>query len=158
MTIDSPDFARAYERYYPRTVRLLCTKGLRLEEAREFAQLAWSRAWERRTQLRDPHQLSSWVSSIAINEFRTHLRAKSREQQLEAQDVPRGPDVLTQCLAHELLEKNRYGVILSDFYLFGYSAGEIGQFQKTSDVAIRVRLSRARIAMRLLVTLPYTRS
>lgn len=142
MTVDSPDFARAYEQCYPRTVRLLCTKGLRLEEAREFAQLAWSRAWERRTQLRDPRQLPSWVSSIAINEFRTHLRGNRREQQLESQDAP--------CV----VENNRYGVILSAFYLFGYSAAEIGHFQKASGVAIRVRLSRACSALRLLAALP----
>ena len=152
MPIDSADFARAYERYYGRTIRLLCTKGLRIEDAQEFAQLAWARAWERRVQLRRPCQLASWVSTIAINEFRTHLRHNGREQQLETQDAPCEPSVITRRLIDQLLGGNaRYGSILEAFYLFGYSADEIAKLHHTSGVAIRVRLARARAAIRPLV-------
>lgn len=152
MAIDSAYFARAYERYYGRTIRLLCTKGLRIEDAQEFAQLAWARAWERRVQLRRPCQLPSWVSSIAINEFRTHLRHNGREQQLETHDAPCEPGVITRRLIDQLLKGNsRYGAILEAFYIFGYSADEIAKQYHTSGVAIRVRLARARAAIRPLV-------
>lgn len=159
MPIDSADFARAYERYYGRTIRLLCTKGLRIEDAQEFAQLAWARAWERRVQLRRPCQLASWVSTIAINEFRTHLRHNGREQQLETQDAPCEPAVITRRLIDQLLSGNaRYGSILEAFYLFGYSADEIAKLHNTSGVAIRVRLARARAAIRPLVASKSSRS
>lgn len=151
MTINSTDFARAYERYYMRTVRLLCSKGLRIEEAEEFAQLAWARAWERRAQLRNSCQLSSWVSTIALNEFRTHLRHNGREQQLDAQDPLCEPNVLARRFIDQLLTRSdRYKRILEDFYVFGYSADEIAEANKTTGVAIRVRLARARAAIRPL--------
>lgn len=152
MPIDSEDFGRAYECYYERTIRLLCSKGLRLEQAEEFAQLAWARAWERRAQLRNSCRLASWVNSIALNEFRTHLRRNGREQQIEEHDPPCEPTVLTQRLIDQLLQSNdRYGHILEYFYLFGYSAEEIAQLYKTTGVAIRVRLARGRAAIRPLL-------
>ncbi len=152
MAIDSTEFARAYERHYRRTVRLLSSKGLRTEDAEEFAQLAWGRAWERRTQLRNPDQLTSWVNSIALNEFRSYLRRHGQERQLGSHDAPCKPTVFLRRLIEQLLQgHNRYGRILEDFYLFGYSAGELSKLYKTSEVAIRVRLLRARAAIRPLV-------
>jgi DNA-directed RNA polymerase specialized sigma24 family protein len=80
------------------------------------------------------------------------LRHNSREQQLETQDAPCEPAVITRRLIDQLLSGNaRYGSILEAFYLFGYSADEIAKLYNTSGVAIRVRLARARAAIRPLV-------
>jgi DNA-directed RNA polymerase specialized sigma24 family protein len=151
MPIDSANFARAYERCHERTIRLLCKKGLRFEDAQDFAQLAWARAWERRTQLRNSSQLASWVSSIALNEFRAYHCETCREELLDVSDIPWEPQLFTHRLIEELFGSSRYAATLRAFYILGYSVAEIGRFQKTSGVAVRVRLSRARTALRPLL-------
>ncbi len=147
--IDSTEFASAYERHYSSTVRVLSARGLSGDVANEFAQRAWARAWERRSDLRHPGRLPQWVNTIAINAFRSWLRQYGRERQLDAADGTRSSAHPSRILVEDLLSCTKtYRHILESFYFWGYSAEEIATAYKTTPLAIRVRLSRARAALR----------
>lgn len=149
MPINAADFATAYERHYSRTVRVLSSRGLSGDVAHEFAQRAWARAWERRSDLRHPGRLPQWVNTIAINAFRSWLRQYGRERQLELGDGSRFSGNTTKFLVEDLLGCTKtYRHILECFYFWGYSAEEIATAYKTTPLAIRVRLTRARAALR----------
>lgn len=149
MTINSADFANAYERHYGNTVRVLSSRGLKGDAAHEFAQRAWARAWERRGDLRHPSRLPQWVNTIAINAFRSWLRQYGREQQLEIADGFHTSPQATNSLVNDLLSCTKtYRHLLECFYFWGYSAEEIARAYKTTPLAIRVRLSRARAVLR----------
>jgi RNA polymerase sigma factor (sigma-70 family) len=149
MDVNSVDFAKAYERNFPRTVRALSAKGLREDLAHEFAQGAWARAWERRHQLRQPSRLVDWVISIAINSYRSSLRHGKHEEQLNDIEHCYNSGVLPALLMQDLLKgTKRYRRLLEYFYFWGYSADQIAEAYHTSPLAIRVRLSRARAQLR----------
>lgn len=151
--IGSTEFANAYERYYSSTVRVLSARGLSGDVAHEFAQRAWTRAWERRSDLRHPGRLPQWVNTIAINAFRSWLRQYGRERQLDASDGMRSTGHTSRILLDDLLSCTKtYRHILECFYFWGYSAEEIANAYKTTPLAIRVRLSRARAALRTEMT------
>jgi len=149
MPLDSADFARVYERNYLRTVRALSRKGVREDMAHDFAQAAWARAWERRGQLRQSASVVEWVISIAINLFRSSLRHDWREEQPNAIEHWFDPCLTSRLLLDELLSISKgHRPILEAFYIWGFSAREIAKAYHTSPLAIRVRLSRARSALR----------
>ena len=79
-------FGIAYTEYFDHTVRFLASKGLPESEAREMAQAAWTRGWERRHQLRDPKMILTWMNSIAFNLFRNEFRRSARHSELP--DLP----------------------------------------------------------------------
>lgn len=154
MTINSVDFANAYERHYGSTVRVLSSRGLKGDVAHEFAQCAWARAWERRGDLRHPSRLPQWVNTIAINAFRSWLRQYGREQQLDMANGFHTSGQGTKSLVNDLLSCTKtYRHILECFYFWGYSAEEIARAYNTTPLAIRVRLSRARAVLRTEVAL-----
>ena len=82
MTIDTilseQSFAAAYQKGFPQTVRFLSSRGVPREAALDTAQSAWTKAWERREQLRNPSFVFTWVNSIALNVYRTLLRREKR--------------------------------------------------------------------------------
>lgn len=147
--VNSAEFENVYKRNYSRTVRALSARGVRGDIAQEFAQSAWARAWERRAQLRQPSRLVEWVNSIAMNAFRSWLRDNPREEPLDVQYSSSATSLIKHRLARQLLQASgRYSRILEAFYFWGYSTEEIADLYNTSPVAIRVRLSRARAALR----------
>ena len=79
-------FGIAYTDHFDHTVRFLASKGLLESEAREMAQAAWTRGWERRHQLRDPKMILTWINSIAFNLFRNEFRRSARHSELP--DLP----------------------------------------------------------------------
>ena len=64
MTVEA--YGEAYQRGFDRTIRLLLSRGARNECAREAAQAAWAKGWERINQLRNESVVTTWVNTIAL--------------------------------------------------------------------------------------------
>ncbi len=141
-------YAQAYQRGFDYTVRLLVARGAQSDTAREAAQAAWVRGWERLGQLRNESMVNAWVNTIALNFLRRTLRNEGALQvlterpggggiNLAAIDLAR---ILSFCRPHEraLLEK----------YLQGMTMAELAQENGVTETAIRIRIMRARRAAR----------
>jgi RNA polymerase sigma factor (sigma-70 family) len=143
------DYGKAFEEGFSKTVRFLISRGADLVIAEEVAQAAWTRGWACRQQLRDPNCVGTWVNSIAMNLFRNTYRTSKRSQALT--ETPAPP---TSTLVHvdvgKLLDscRQRDRSLLKLHYLYGYTTGEIGDRVGLSSTAVRVRLLRARRALR----------
>src|SRR5262249_5235963 len=131
-------YAQAYQRGFDYTVRLLVARGAKSETAREAAQAAWVRGWERLTQLRNDSMVNAWVNTIALNFLRRTIRNESSHQALTERPGGGGIDVaaidlgriLSFCRPHErtLLEK----------YLEGRTMAELAQESGVTETAIRI--------------------
>jgi RNA polymerase sigma factor (sigma-70 family) len=140
-------YGKAYECGFPRTIRFLISRGLGEDHARDIAQAAWMRGWERISQLRDEATVSTWVNTIALNLYRTSLRNNPALEPIteqgavwpnfEAVDLRR---LLKFCRPSErrLLEQQMQGL----------TAEEISRELGVSETAIRIRLLRARRSVR----------
>ena len=137
-------YAEAYTSGYDRTVRFLCSRGVKGECAREFAQAAWTRGWERISQLRDESIVLTWVNSIALNSYRAELRKTPKFEPLK--DIAGPSEINTAAID---LERLLYSIGPRNRELFhkcllGSTAKEIAQAQGVSHTAVRLRLLRAR--------------
>jgi len=145
------EYGHAYQRGFELTVRLLLSRGVPTDPAREVAQAAWTRGWERLSQLRNEKLVVTWVNTIALNVYRSVLRSEPACQELPEIPTKGGIDlaaidvsrILNICRPHErvLLEQQMRGV----------TAEEIARQQGVSETAIRIRLLRARRAARARV-------
>jgi DNA-directed RNA polymerase specialized sigma24 family protein len=137
-------YGKAYQHGFDRTIRLLLSRGARSECAREAAQAAWAKGWERIDQLRNESVVTTWVNTIALNCYRRVMR--SENHQLPLMEIPAAADVnlgaidlerfLTWCRPTDRQ--------LFEDYLQGYPIEEIARKQGISYTAVRIRLLRAR--------------
>ena len=142
MTVEA--YGQAYQRGFERTIRLLLSRGARSECAREAAQAAWAKGWERIHQLRDDNVVITWVNTIALNCYRSVL--KSENHQLPLTEVPTASSVNLGSLDLERFlswcrPSDRQ--LLED-YLQGYPIEEIARKEGITYTAIRIRMLRAR--------------
>jgi DNA-directed RNA polymerase specialized sigma24 family protein len=138
-------YGQAYQRGFDLTVRFLLSRGIQRDSAKEVAQAAWVRGWERLSQLRDEKLVTTWVNTIALNVYRGMIRKdpakhltprlsdRTTSIDLAAIDVAR---VLTFC-------RPRDRVLLQE-YMNGETTEEIAQKRGVTETAIRIRLLRAR--------------
>src|ERR1041385_3255466 len=83
------EFGNMYEMAYVRTVRFLLSKGACSTTAVDIAQSAWTRGWERLSQLRDPTMLLTWINTIALNDYRRHLTREATLNRARAGELHR---------------------------------------------------------------------
>jgi DNA-directed RNA polymerase specialized sigma24 family protein len=142
------DYGRAYQRGYDLTVRLLISRGVKPEPARETAQAAWVRGWERVSQLRDERLVVNWVNSIALNLYRSVLRQPVLQ---ELPELRAAPVMNLAAVDLELILKIcRPGDrALLEQQVLGMSAEEIARQKGVSETAVRIRWMRARRSARL---------
>jgi RNA polymerase sigma-70 factor (ECF subfamily) len=152
--LSEQSFAKAYQKGFPQTVRFLSSRGVPTDLVLDTAQGAWTKAWERREQLRNPSFVFTWVNSIALNVYRTALR---RERQTEAlvdlQDPKR--EMIGEAIdAERILEKCNPNdrIVLEAHYIRGFRLDEIARQNNWSETAARIRLLRARRRIRHLLT------
>ena len=138
-------YGQAYQHGLDRTVRFLLSRGVRRDNARECAQDAWVKGWERLSQLRDEALVVTWVNTIALNAYRSllrreplnpvspRLREKSVTIDLGSIDMAR---ILKFCPPRDR--------ILLEEYLKGATSAELAQQRGVSVTAIRLKLLRAR--------------
>ena len=142
------EYGQAYQSGFLVTVHFLISRGILGEAAGEAAQAAWARGWERLHQLRSSKMVVTWVNSIALNLHRSHLRRPSFEAlrdvslsfqtDLTSMDLDR---VLNICSSQERK-------LLQQQYLDELKISEIAQQQGCSETAARIRILRARRAVR----------
>jgi RNA polymerase sigma factor (sigma-70 family) len=139
------EFASGYQAGFSKTVQFLRSRGIGTD-ADEFAQAAWVRGWERREQIRNPSALTVWINSIALNLWREHNRhpvvgiSDVRERASPPQNLIAILEVarrLKECSAEQRS-------LLEHFYLRGETVHDIARKAACSEVAVRIRLHRAR--------------
>jgi len=143
------EFGAAYVNGCNRTVRFLLSRGLSEDDARETAQAAWVRGWERRDQIRDSEKTLTWVNSIALNLYRSRRRRDYRQEELDEFPIP--PRVsLIAIDVRRMMDRcsNTDRDLLEKRYFYGYGMKELARDQGCSQTAVRVRLMRARRSLR----------
>jgi len=148
-------FATEFEPGFRCTVGFLSSRGLNVDEAEEFAQAAWAKAWQRIDQLADQKALRPWVNTIA---WRLVLsdHAKNRTEIVSEIPDPHVPHhaletwvELSQVLKLCSTEDKK---LLQAHYLKGESSVEISRHSDLTPITARVRLHRIRRALRAAVT------
>lgn len=141
-------YGQAYQRGFDLTVRFLISRGVSRDLASDVAQSAWTKGWERLSQLRNDSMVTTWVNAIAMNVHRSVLRSEKplaalndfytrAELNLAAIDLAR---ILKFCPPRDR--------VLLELQMQGDTAEEIAQKQGVTETAIRIRLLRARRAAR----------
>jgi DNA-directed RNA polymerase specialized sigma24 family protein len=144
-------YGQAYRQGFVRTVRLLRSRGASMDSAEDFAQTAWLQGWQKLDQLRDDGMIVSWVNAIAINYHRRGCRREARYQALTEICGHVGIDLAPLDTA-KILKFCRPGDrILFEHQLGGLTMREIAKQQGVTTTAIRIRLLRARRAVRARV-------
>jgi DNA-directed RNA polymerase specialized sigma24 family protein len=145
MTVEA--YGQAYQRGFDRTIRLLLSRGARIDCAREAAQAAWAKGWERIGQLRNESVVTTWVNTIALNCYRGVMRSESHH-------IPLTERATAASVNLAVIDLDRYLALcrpsdrkLFDDYLEGYPLEEIAVRHGISYTAARIRLLRARRAV-----------
>ena len=85
---DRQAFTELVDRHHAELVRIAYAVTGDLDAARDSAQLAWIKAWQRLPSVREPERLRAWLIAIAANEARQHLRAHRRRRVREIVPPP----------------------------------------------------------------------
>ena len=144
----SCNYSQAYQQGFDMTVRLLLSRGISHDIAEEMAQAAWSRGWERVHQLRNEERVTLWVNAIALNLYRRALRGEKRYQPLMDLSGGKDVDIAAIDLAKILASCGPSDRKLLLFQLNGMTIREIASEVGTTELAVRLRLMRARRAAR----------
>jgi RNA polymerase sigma factor (sigma-70 family) len=142
-------FSEAFQRDFPVTIRFLLSRGASFHIAEEISQKAWTKGWECLGQLQKQELICPWVNSIAKNLLRNLPR---NEQQLHllpvcpsfersSVDAESAEHVLAVCSPSDR-------EILYASYVEGHTSHQLAGQLGVSAVALRVRLSRLRRALR----------
>jgi DNA-directed RNA polymerase specialized sigma24 family protein len=142
------EYGQAYQVGFNLTIRLLLSRGAERERAREVAQAAWTRGWERLSQLRNDSLVGTWVNTIALNVYRSILRSEPVYQTLPELSTKAGVDLAAIDVARILKKCRPRDRVLLEEQMRGATAEEIARKQGVSETAIRIRLLRARRAAR----------
>jgi RNA polymerase sigma factor (sigma-70 family) len=141
------EYGQAYQSGFRLTVHFLISRGIVGDVAGEAAQAAWARGWERIGQLRSSKMVVTWVNSIALNHYRSHLRRPIFE---DLRDV--SVSFQTDCTSIDLqrilnLCNSEERRLLQQQYLEELKISEIAHQQGCSETAARIRILRARRAV-----------
>jgi len=144
-------YGQAYQQGFERTVRLLRSRGASVDNAEDVAQAAWLRGWEKLDQLRNEEMILSWVNSIAINRHRRESQCEARYQPLPELCGSIGVDSAPLDAARILKFCCQPDRLLFEQQLSGLTTEEIAKKHGVTATAIRVRILRARRAVRASV-------
>src|SRR5258708_30227216 len=143
------EYGKAYSRGFDLTVRLLLSRGAPRDRAREVAQAAWVRGWERLAQLRNEELVVTWVNTIALNMYRSVLRSEPGYQALPELSTKAAVNLAAIDVARILRICRPCDRVLLEQQMRGMTTGELARRQGVSETAIRIRLLRARRAARM---------
>jgi DNA-directed RNA polymerase specialized sigma24 family protein len=142
------DYGRAYQRGFESTVRFLLSRGARWDGARETAQAAWVRGWEQLKQLRNDEVVITWVNTIALNAYRSVVRAEQTHGSLPEISIKPGVNLAAIDVARILDVCRPSDRALLEQQMRGLTPEEIAERQGVTKTAIRIRFMRARRAAR----------
>jgi len=141
-------YGQAYRRGFNLTVRFLISRGVPRDMARDIAQAAWAKGWERLSQLRNESMVITWVNAIAMNVHRSVLRSEPAYQALPELYTRAEINLASIDLARILKFCCPRDRALLELQMQGETAEEIARKQGVTETAIRIRLLRARRAAR----------
>ncbi len=142
------EFGEAYWQGFAPTIRLLRSRGASTHDAEDLAQAAWLQGWQKIDQLRDKAAVRSWINVIAVNYYRRGIRREARYQALPDLCGHSGIDLAPLDTARILNLCRPGDRLLFEHQLGGLTAEEIAKQHCVSATAIRIRLLRARRAVR----------
>lgn len=142
-------YGDAYKKGYDMTMRFLISRGVPRELARDVAQSAWVRGWERLSQLRNESMVTTWVNAIAMNVHRSILRSEKTCQALP--DLQSGVEMNLAAIDLKRILKfcTPRDRALLELQMQGETAMEIARRQGVTETAVRIRMLRARRAARM---------
>ena len=122
-------------------------------DAADAVQEALTRAWEKRNSLREPAFFRTWMTRILINTCKDMLRRAKRVQPVaEVPEMPVAEASRDQEIRDALGALDpKLRVILTLFYLDGYSLQEIGQMLHLPQGTVKNRLFRGRKKLKELL-------
>ncbi len=141
-------YGQAYQRGFDLTTRFLISRGVPRDMARDVAQAAWVKGWERLDQLRNESMVITWVNAIAMNVHRSVLRSERSYQSLPDYHARAEVNLAAIDLARILKFCCPRDRALLELQMQGDTAEEIAQKQGVTETAVRIRLLRARRAAR----------
>jgi RNA polymerase sigma-70 factor (ECF subfamily) len=150
VVITNIEYGRAYQTDFKLTVRFLLSKGAPKDSAEEAAQAAWSKGWEQIGRLRKREHLRTWVNTIALNFFRRSLRYDRRNGPLVDQSGAHSINIAAIDLPILLKLCGSSDRVLLIGQLHGLTTSEMARRVGVTEGAMRVRLTRARRAARIL--------
>ncbi len=138
-------YAESYARDFLRTQRFLISKRLSPDEALELAQEAWTKGLGKLDQLEDTNSPLSWVNSIAFRLLLDYHKEKRRIYRGELTERYENINVAAIDL-RTLLAGCSDGdkLLLVLHHMEGVSMPELAQKYGLTEVAVRVRVHRAR--------------
>jgi DNA-directed RNA polymerase specialized sigma24 family protein len=142
----SEQYGNAFQRGYDVTVRLLVSRGVPGDWAREVAQTAWVRGLERLNQLRCDNLVVTWVNAIALNVYRRFVRKETAYQSLPelcSEDTVNLAAIDVSRILHNCCPRDR---TLLRQQMSGFTAKELAHRDGVTETAVRLRLLRARRA------------
>ena len=146
-------YGEAFHKEFARTIRFLQSRGASSDRAEEAAQAAWTKGWERLTQLRADGLVGPWVNAIAFNEPRQTIRRASFEAPLKESWGQVGVDSAAIDAAAILRGCHPREEVLFNHLLHDFTTAEIANSLGASRTAVRIRLLRARRSVRRRVGL-----
>jgi RNA polymerase sigma factor (sigma-70 family) len=145
-------FGAAYQKGFQRTVRFLQKRGVGQDQAAEIAQAAWTKGWERISQLRNEQLVIEWVNTGARHQLLTSFRQPRLVDLSEMSYEPAiAPSVAPAAIdVRRALDeiKPRQRKLLTEVYWDGYSISEVARNSGKSVGAVRAALKRARHALK----------
>jgi len=146
-------WSAAYETGIGRTIAFLCSRGVGRDLAPDIAQGAWMHGWQLLGQLRDERFLTTWVNSIALNQYRMWLRSRRQEEPVSEQCAGGAELNWAAIDVGQILRRCRPGHrAVLEAQLMGRTSEEIARQFGITATAARIRLVRARRAARELMT------
>ena len=124
--------------------------GIRADRvAEEVAQGAWTRGWERQSQLQSDAALVPWINSIALNALRGFLRRQTRAPQFpeEGQESIVADERISlsdRCDLKRILDRctRMEQELLWAYWGEGFTSKEIAAQLGIKPVSVRVRIGR----------------
>jgi RNA polymerase sigma factor (sigma-70 family) len=142
------EYGLAYQQGFDLTVRFLINRSAQRDLARDVAQSAWVRGWERLHQFRNESDVRSWINTIALNVLRSILRSPGNEVGLSGSfGKERGftPSLDTEIDLRSILRKcSVKDRQLLEMRMRGMTDEETGRLLGISPTAARIRVFRAR--------------
>jgi len=150
------EFGNTYEKDgYQRTVRFLQKRGVGQDQAGEIAQTAWTKGWERLSQLRDDQLVIEWVNTSALRLLLTSFRQPRLVElsEMTHEYAIEPPVDLSAIEVRRALGemKPRQRELLTEVFWDGYSIREVARKSGKSVGAVRAALKRARHALKRLM-------
>lgn len=87
---DQEAFGELVRKYHERVFGVIYRMIHHAEDARELAQQAWVKAWQRLDSYKQESQFFTWIYRIAVNTAMDHTRRQARRREVSLEDAPPG--------------------------------------------------------------------